>query len=292
MAGKRFLRKILVPVDGSESSRSAQEMAATIAKATQAAVTVMHVEPYSLVYARFRAGYQIPVVIRDEIVSGIEEHATKVINDARDFFVKEGIKVTANRVEFSDVAYSILKYSKGAYELAVMGSRGENEKDKNALGSITKKVVRSSTLPVLIVKKASPSLIKMLVCIDGSQNAINALDFAARLAEKMNSKITLINVQDPRLREISSKTSEELANGILSTATRAIGKKESEIEKRVECGVPQEVIVEVAENGAYDLIVVSSVGLGKTRPFLFGGVSDDVIHKASCSVLVVPPKSR
>jgi hypothetical protein len=80
-----------------------------------------HIYPSILVYARFRAGYQIPVVIKDEILSGMEEHATKVINDARDFFEKEGIEAKTNRVEFGYVAYSIVRYSKGALDLIEMG---------------------------------------------------------------------------------------------------------------------------------------------------------------------------
>jgi nucleotide-binding universal stress UspA family protein len=291
MASGRFLRKILVPVDGSESSLRAEETAAIIAKKMLATVTVMHVLPYSLIYAKFRSGYQIPIAIRDEIVGRIEERADEVLKDAEDFFRKEGIKVKGNRVEFSDVAYSILKVSKDRYDMIVMGGRGENEKDPYALGSVTKKVARSSASPILIVKKAS-HLLNMLVCIDGSEHSVNALDYAIKLGEKMDSRITLMNVQDPQLREVSPKTAEELADQILSRAIHAIKRTGLKIEKKVDFGVPQEMIVEAAEKGGHDLIVLSSIGLGTLRRFLLGSVSDDVINKARCSVLVVPPKHK
>nr|MDO8132911.1 universal stress protein [Candidatus Njordarchaeum guaymaensis] len=289
MANKRFLRRILVPVDGSESSLKAEETAAVIAKKTQATVTVMHVIPYSLIIAKFRSGYQVPVAIRDEFVGYFEEHAEKVINSARDFFIKEGIKVKSNRIEFSDVAYSILKFSKDAHDMIIMGSRGENEKDPYALGSVTKKVARNSTCPTLIVKRTS-SISNILVCVDGSEHSIDALNYAIKLGERMQSKVALMNVQDPRLRDVSPKTAEELSEHIMSTAMRAIKRKELRIERRVEFGVPQDMIVEVADKGGYDLIVLSSIGLGTIKRFLLGGVSDDVIHKATCSVLIVPPK--
>lgn len=64
------------------------------------------------------------------------------------------------------------------------------------------------------------------------------------------------------------------------------------IEKKVDFGVPQEMIVEVAEKEGQDLIVLSSIGLGTLRRFLLGNVGDDVINKAKCSVLVVPQKHK
>lgn len=112
MGSGRFLRRILVPVDGSESSLRAEETAAIIAKKALATITVMHVIPYGLIYAKFRSGYQLPVAIQDEIVGRIEEHAGEVLNDAGNFFKKEGIKVNRNRVEFSDVAYTSLRHQR------------------------------------------------------------------------------------------------------------------------------------------------------------------------------------
>jgi nucleotide-binding universal stress UspA family protein len=63
------------------------------------------------------------------------------------------------------------------------------------------------------------------------------------------------------------------------------------INKKLEFGVPSDVIVEIAEKGNYDLIIVGSRGLGKVKRFLLGSVSDDVSHKAKCSVLIVPAKA-
>ncbi len=285
---KEFLEKILAPVDGSEPSREAEQVTAQIARKTGAAVTVMHVIPYSLIYAKLRSGYEVPRDIRNQIIGAIEDNAQKIIDDALAFFTKEGITVDANRQNYADVAYSILKTSKRGYDLIVMGGRGENEKDPYAIGSVTKKVMGHSDVSTLIIKKVS-SFSKMLVCLDDSQYSINALKFALQLGDRMGSKITLINVQESKIHELSPETAEELGQQIISHALGRIMRSELKVEKRVAFGIPPEKIVGMAEKEDQDLIVMSSVGLGAIREFLLGSVCEDVVQKARCSVLVVPP---
>jgi nucleotide-binding universal stress UspA family protein len=51
-------------------------------------------------------------------------------------------------------------------------------------------------------------------------------------------------------------------------------------------GEPADKIVAEAKEGAYDLIVVGSRGLGPLGQLLFGSVSARVVKTAPCSVLV------
>jgi len=161
-----------------------------------------------------------------------------------------------------------------------MGARGKNEKNPYALGSVTKKVIRQVTCPTLFVKKTF-SLSNLLVCIDGSEYSIKALDYVVKFAEKIGSKITLLNIQDRRLLNLSSKVAEELGKQILLRALSAIKRKELKVDKRVEFGVTPDAIIEAAEKGNHDLIVLGSRGLGAVKRFLLGSVSDDVSHKAN-----------
>lgn len=283
MNGKNFLGRILVPIDGSASSLMAEETTAIIAKKTGAAVTVFHVKQ------ELRLGYQLPRSVQDELLGSIEQYAERIVNSARALFSEEKVKIDTETLS-GDSAESILEFSKEGYDLIVMGAHGENEKGPYALGSVTKKVIRHTICPTLIVKKVS-ALSNLLVCIDGSGNAIKALDYSAKLAEKMGSNITLLNVQERRLYDSSPKTAEELGEKILSKALNAVRKRKLKVGKKLEFGVPSDVIAEVAEKGKYDLIVLGSRGLGTVSRFLLGSVSDDVSHKAKCSLLLVPVKT-
>jgi nucleotide-binding universal stress UspA family protein len=275
--------KILVPVDGSTSSLIAEETAAKIAKNTGATITVLHV------MKEIRLGYSLPQNIQDEILGHIEQEAVKITNEAKAIFMEEGIPVDSKIESLYDPAESILKLSKD-YDLIVMGAHGENEKDTYALGSVTKKVMRYSKRPILIAKKVS-ALSNLLVCVDGSESSIRALRYGVKLAKKIGSAITLLNVQEKRIFEAAPEIVKDLGENILSEAMKVAGRTKLRINKKLEFGVPSDVIVEIAEKGNYDLIIVGSRGLGKVKRFLLGSVSDDVSHKAKCSVLIVPAKA-
>jgi len=284
MGNSKFLQKILVPVDGSVSSLMAEETAAVVAKKTGATITVLHG------MQEFRIGYRLPLKLQDELLGSIEQHAKKVTDDARTLFREEGVVVNTEIHSGSDPAEIILAFPEKDYDLIVMGGRGENERETFALGSVTKKVIRHATCPTLVTKKVC-ALSNLLVGVDGSEHSSNALSFAAKLADEMDSKITLINVQERRLFDLSRQTAEELGQKILSEALNTIQKRGLKVDKRLEFGVPSDRIVEVAEEGNHDLIVLGSRGLGAVKRFLLGSVSDDVSNKAKCSVLIVPAKT-
>ena len=277
-----FLKNILVPIDTSDSSIMAEETAAKIAKKTGANVTVLHV------ITEIRMKYQIPQNLRDELYGKIEQDADRTISNAQALFSEEKVKMSAEKDGGSDPADNILKFSEKNFDLVVIGAHGETEKDEYALGSVTKKVMMHTTVPTLIVKRVS-NLSNLLVCVDGSEQSINALNYAVKLAEKMDSKVTLLNVQERRLGELSPKIAKEQSEKIFTNALSGIEKGKSKAYTKLEIGSPSDKIAEVAERGKYDLIVLGNRGLGTVKRFLLGSVSDDVSHKAKCSVLIVPP---
>jgi len=279
----KLFENVLVPIDDSASSMMAQEVATIIAKKTGSRVTVFHV------MQEFMLGYGVAPEI-GELEGSVLQHADETVNNALALFKEKGVSASAQTMRSSDPAESILKFAEKNIDLIVMGVHGENEKDQYTLGSVTRKVITHVRVPTFITKKRSP-LSSMLVCVDGSERSTRAFEVAVRLAEKMGSRITLLNVQDQRLQKASFKVVEELADKIFSNTLSAVEKGRVKLEKKLEIGVPSDRIVEVAERGKYDLIVLGKRGLGKVKRFLLGSVSDDVIQKAKTSVLVVPAET-
>ena len=76
--------------------------------------------------------------------------------------------------------------------------------------------------------------------------------------------------------------------GVLSKAQEEVRKRKRafKVSTRFEKGEPSEKIIEVAERGAFDLIVMGSRGLGG-RVSALGSVSSRVVDKSSCPVLIV-----
>jgi nucleotide-binding universal stress UspA family protein len=305
MAERRSWAKLLVAADGSEQSLEAAETAAAMAKKIGATVTVLHamrvgrphagldakvnIPRYAYVtpYSDLGPKYGIPPSVLTEIAGRLEQEAERIVSDTEAVFKDEDVKMETVTIRGKDPAEAILQQSRKGYGLVLMGGHGENEKEPFALGSVTKNVMRHNKIPTLIAKQTS-TLSNILVCVDGSDHSIVALNYSARLAEKMGSKITVLHVQEPFLKEVSPQVCNDLGEAILTKSMNALKKTNLTVEKRTECGVEPDTIVEAAENGNNDLIVLGDKGHSSARRFLLGSVVDDVAHKAKRSVLIVP----
>ncbi len=140
---------------------------------------------------------------------------------------------------------------------------------------------------------------KILVAIDGSENADHALDLALDLTNKYSAKLLLLTVVPPLFLPIPSinvMKSQAIADAsteletvfqkVLSKAEEKAKKTVPKVFTRLEHGNPDQVILETAEAGNFDMIVVGSRGLGH-RDYALGSVSSRVVDNASCPVLLV-----
>jgi len=139
---------------------------------------------------------------------------------------------------------------------------------------------------------------KALVAIDGSEPSLKAVSTAkAMFKEGSIQSVTLINVI-PFPKDLAEKTKirisekelrqsvETAAAEIMNKSLQAVG-SDIEIEKITEFGPPAEVILQTAEKGDYDLIIMGNRGLNPLNRLLMGSVSSRVLSLAGCSVLIV-----
>lgn len=135
---------------------------------------------------------------------------------------------------------------------------------------------------------------KFLVPIDGSQNSLNAVSYAAMLADKFeDSTITLVYVimfeqyamASPALVETIGVAK---ANDALAEAEKMLENHTIPYEKVIERGSSAaDKIIEVAEKGEHNAIVMGSRGLSNLKRFLMGSVSTRVSQHAPCTVILV-----
>jgi nucleotide-binding universal stress UspA family protein len=285
MKSESYFKKILVPVDGSHSCLHAEELAAAIAKDFKSKVTVIHVVSHELLHAGLELRYRVPPSVRTEITNWLLQTGKKIVWDAEALFKEEGVEVDVRVIEYEDPAETVIRVAKDEeYDLIVMGNRGETEVEVFSLGSMAEKVFRHAECPVLIVKQKT-KLSKILVAVDGSESAEKALKYAVQLAKKHKAKVTLLNVGESKLFGFKPEVAREVGEHILSDAAAKV--KGLKLNTQLEFGNPAETLIEVAEKGNYDLIVVGSRGLSSVKRFFLGSVSDDVSHHAKCSVLIV-----
>jgi len=145
-------------------------------------------------------------------------------------------------------------------------------------------------------KKNSTLIKKILVPTDGSTEAQAAVRYAVELAQALGAEVTLLNaVQLPRLpARILEIADEELrkeffdaGKSILESAQKSFTDAGVPATMELREGRPADVIMLMAVQGKYDLIVMGSRGLDPSESILLGGVSDQVVRHARCPVLVV-----
>lgn len=141
---------------------------------------------------------------------------------------------------------------------------------------------------------------KILVPVDGSDASSDALEYAVRLAAKHNSEICLVHVVPTSVWNYCLMTedlspvlmctmSEMEAQGerLLLSALTSVGESGLKVDARLDYGRAARKIVQIAEAEKFDLIVTGCRGLGFLGRLLFRSVSDEVVRRAPCPVLVV-----
>jgi nucleotide-binding universal stress UspA family protein len=85
----------------------------------------------------------------------------------------------------------------------------------------------------------------------------------------------------------ATEQSREQLQGILAEVSRDFAGRVSACEASVVVGHPADEIVRAAAEADIDLVVVGARGLGRFKRLLLGSVSERVLHRAYCPVLVV-----
>lgn len=138
---------------------------------------------------------------------------------------------------------------------------------------------------------------KILVGYDGSDSAKAALQKAALLAKESQAELTAIWVHEPlpRLSDLPGEFEEEVeATGHSArfqerqTEVQAVATQHAiSIGCEMRSGHPAKTIIDTAEQGKYDLIVVGHRDHSGLWGRLLGDTADRIGDHAHCSVLIV-----
>jgi nucleotide-binding universal stress UspA family protein len=153
--GRIMYDKILVPVDGSETSERGLKEAIKIAKAQGSQLRLVHIVNEFIFDVSYSAGPFPQNLIESLVTTG-----KAVLNTAESAAKREGVKVDSVLIESIGGAAAdlILEQAKSWQpDLIVMGTHGRRGLAKLAFGSDAEQVVRAATVPVLLVRGPSRS---------------------------------------------------------------------------------------------------------------------------------------
>lgn len=137
----------------------------------------------------------------------------------------------------------------------------------------------------------------ILVPIDGSKNSKLALEKAKELAKVSNGQVTVVTIVkdlSSQLYNLENKDKEEIRNvfkkqgkEILKEGLEVFEECSGKIESLFINGDSAQEIINLADTGKYDLIVMGSRGLNAFSRLMIGSVSNKVLNHVSISVLIV-----
>jgi len=205
------------------------------------------------------------------------------------------------------IARDIITESQAGYHTVVVGRRGVSELKDFVLGSIANKLVEKlGHIPLWIIGAAQQRG-RFLVALDASEGAMLAVDYVAEfLGGSPNVEVGLLHVvkgfdilhqivgksppqaADKAWQEGLEKELEEAGKGmesVFADATKRLlraGLAPARINEKMVRGSssPAGVILEEAEQGGYDTIVVGRRGLSRVQEFFMGRVSNKIIQLA------------
>ena len=290
---------ILIPIDGSDPSSRAIDFAAEIG-GQNAAYTLLHVTPGEQLVGN---------ATQTNANSSLAEiHATAALLAGQERLQSVASGATqATVLRTGDPARTIVKEAKACgARLIVMASRGRESTDEESFGSTVDRVVRTSRVPVLVVRERAgeilgPAIHRIVVPLDGSLRAEQAIPVAGRLAQRLGVPVKIVTVVDPKrsfppslayeaaqsgafFEEILAGLQHELA-AIQRKAIRALRRACVEADAVLLYGPTVQTIIDETAPG--DLMVMTSHGQGTGRHWLLGTVSEKLLREARLPMVLL-----
>ncbi len=294
------LEKILFPTDFSRCANQALSRAHSLAKQYGAELHMLHGivlhedDPH-------HPAHHFPDV--NEIHARLKNSAEKQMDSTLTAY-GDGIQVVKAQERGIAAAPVILDYAKeNDIDLIVMGTHGRRGLGHLFLGSVAEEVVRLAPCSVMTIreqKEPTPfeAVRNILVPIDFSDHAKNALVYAKEIAATYGAKLQLLHVVEETVHpafyttgltsifqfipDVKPKSKENMM-GLLEEADGPVVPAEFHVIE----GRAARDISKFAEENSSDLIVISTHGLTGIEHFLIGSVTEKVVRQANCPVLTV-----
>lgn len=190
-------------------------------------------------------------------------------------------------------------------DLVVVGPHGDRPRPRQFLGTTAERVVRTSTVPVLVATNPPNGRPRhILVPVDDSSSAPRLLAWARDLAAAFDAEVTLLHVWSNAVyshvasMSYATAANESEAKRVIETelhdaATQWLeklwrtGVEHRRASSKVTYGKPGDETLAIAAAISADLIVLGRRGSGLVAPALLGSTVGTVLHGSTCPVFVV-----
>ncbi|MGB5434726.1 MAG: universal stress protein [Maribacter sp.] len=274
------MKRILVPVDFSEFSENALEVAAQLATNFKAELVLLHM-----------LGLSEAIFTKNEAQEFMEAQyymklAKKRFNEFLGKPFMKGIKVAEivqNYKDFQEIN-NIVKEQE--IDLVVMGSHGNSGLTGLFVGSNTEKVIRTCTAPVLVIKKRNKdfSIKKAVYASDFEVEHVEVFNKAMKFFSLLNVEVHNVYVNRPNQ---YFKSSEEINAQIalfMGVAHHGQAHQKDSVQILNDYSI-EEGIYSYARKIDADIIALPTQGRKGLAHFFKGSVGEDIANNAELPVI-------
>jgi nucleotide-binding universal stress UspA family protein len=215
-----MFKKICVPVDNSEYSNQAIEMALALARPWNATIVGSHVYAAKMHDYRFKQmEYTLPEEYQDEnelarqrkIHDSLITMGLQLISDSYlDVLQRrcQEVGLGYERKTFDGKHHKVLveDIAQSDYDLVIMGALGIGAVKDSLIGSVCERVTRRVQRDVLVIKHLADPVAcgePIVVGIDGSPQCFGGLKTAIELSKAFHKPIEVVSVYDPFLHYVA-----------------------------------------------------------------------------------------
>lgn len=299
-----LFENIIVPIDGSDSSRIAADYGFWLASALKAKLTAQNViDPRMtdlLLAPEFaeETGVKMPLDASEKLLRAQKRIALMTL----DLFKKQSVEHSINDVQtcldIGPVATTILKRA-AKYDLTIVGHHGRSQQNEteHATGSVSRRVALDNTRSVLIAAQPIQELGHILMAYDGSATADSALVMAERLAVALRKELKVVHVapnkqQFPKAKVLMQRAATHLNKAATSYSSAFDNGKQflDKVTFIVREGQPAETLIEFARVTNGLLVIGSNGSRPRSHKDFLGKTSAYILRKMETSVLVFRPE--
>jgi len=310
------MKMILVPLDGSILSEQVLPYASTLARLLEARICLLRVvaesEDNGLLADTIVATYGVGAPLAAQ--QARQAHSLELLNQNAERYLEShaallnaaGLDVVVD-VRYGRAADVIVEAALNQHvALIALASHGYSGLKRWALGSVADNLVHATSIPVLIVRGTAPTrapvISRIMVPLDGSTLAEQALPLATELARSAHAELLLLRAVVPAIADYPSfpahdKRIPQLGDALAALRHQAastldalaveLRTHEVDIRTRVVNGHAAEVLVDEAAHCDVDLIVMATHDYGGLRRWALGSVADTLVHTSATPLILV-----
>ncbi|MFO0707928.1 MAG: universal stress protein [Nitrospira sp.] len=293
--------RILLATDFSKYAARAEDYACCLAATWHATLTVLTV-------LEFPPGMNPEYPVNRVYLGELMKAGSKQLVDLKARAAARGISVHT-RIATGIPSEELLAVVQAEdSDLVVVGTKGKSGLAHVLLGSTAERIIRTAPCPVLAVRTdvdqavsvetapcAGVGLNRILVPVDFSDCSLEAVEYAALMAQRHQATVSLVHVLEPVFYGLDftllhTGKREELRERLtvrMTDLTKALAAANIKADSQIRGGVPADSILDSARTMPADLIVMGTHGRRGLSHLLCGSVAESVIRQSRCPVLTV-----